>query len=73
MKTLLGLCLLLGMANAALAAGPDNPLYSSEEVRFTSGPRDFAVMAGYIEGLSPLKLTRAVPKLRMRPENTGHG
>jgi hypothetical protein len=37
MKTLLGLCFLPGMANAALAAGPENPPYSSEEVRFTSG------------------------------------
>lgn len=37
MKILLGLCFLLGIANAALAAGPDDSPYSSEEVRFTSG------------------------------------
>jgi len=37
MKTLLGFCLLLGLANAALATGPDTLPYDSEEIHFTSG------------------------------------
>lgn len=51
LRILLGFCVLLGVANIALAANPDDPPYQSEEIRFTSGR--FTIVGSLLTPLSP--------------------
>ena len=51
MRALLGLCLLLGLANVAPATSPDDLPYKNEEVRFTSGR--FTIVGSLLTPRSP--------------------